>query len=154
LRAVKLIKEKWDGILKGQTCANSRRQRTVYNKAQTTSLTVSSDGLIVSVIEEAYEDRDVGTANIARAYLKADMDDFVVIKLTGKAVRILCKMNPAHKANVVNENGVDTLYAVLGKALYGCVKSALLWYNLLTSTIKNMGFELNPYDQCVANRTA
>jgi hypothetical protein len=64
LRAVNLIDEKRDGSLKGRTCADCRRQRTRYDKAQTTSPTVSSDSLIVSVIDDAYEDRDdVGTAD-------------------------------------------------------------------------------------------
>ena len=36
--------------------------------------------------------------------------------------------------------------------IYGCaVKSALLWYELFTTTLKDMGFELNPYDPCIAN---
>ena len=39
------------------------------------------------------------------------------------------------------------------KALYGRVKSALLlWYELFTGTLQGMGFELNPYDTCVANK--
>ena len=32
------------------------------------------------------------------------------------------------------------------------MKSALLWYELFTTTLKDMGFELNPYDECVANK--
>ena len=44
------------------------------------------------------------------------------------------------------------LYMQLLKALYGCIKLALLWYNLFTDTLKEMGFELNPYDNCVANK--
>ena len=80
------------------------------------------------------------------------MDDFVVMKFTGESVRILCQMNPSHAKNITMENKVEVLYAVLDKAIYGCVKSALLWYDLFTGTIKGMGFELNPYDQCVANR--
>ena len=36
-------------------------------------------------------------------------------------------------------------------ALYGCVQSALLWYNLFTNTLVQMGFKLNPYDLYVAN---
>ena len=28
----------------------------------------------------------------------------------------------------------------------------MLWYNLYTSTLQGMGFELNPYDLCVANK--
>ena len=38
------------------------------------------------------------------------------------------------------------------KALYGCVRSALLWYELFAGTLKKMGFELNPYQPCVANK--
>lgn len=37
------------------------------------------------------------------------------------------------------------------KALYGCVKSALLWYDLFSSVLVQRGFVLNPYDPCVAN---
>jgi Reverse transcriptase (RNA-dependent DNA polymerase) len=54
---------------------------------------------------------------------------------------------------VATENGTKALYARLNKALYGCVKSALLWYKLFYGTLKKMGFELNPYDPCIANCT-
>jgi hypothetical protein len=37
------------------------------------------------------------------------------------------------------------------KAMYGCVKSALLWYNLLVHTLQGKGFEQNPYEPCMAN---
>ena len=33
------------------------------------------------------------------------------------------------------------------------MKSGLLWYNLLTETLEEEGFILNPYDSCVANET-
>jgi hypothetical protein len=32
------------------------------------------------------------------------------------------------------------------------VQSALLWYELFSSTLQGMGYELNPYDTCVANK--
>jgi hypothetical protein len=54
---------------------------------------------------------------------------------------------------VTHERGKKVLYLRLLKALYGCVMSALLWYELFTGTLKGMGFELNPYDTCVANQT-
>jgi hypothetical protein len=45
------------------------------------------------------------------------------------------------------------LYLKLLKALYGCVQSALLWYELFSTTLQALGFELNPYDStCVANK--
>ena len=44
------------------------------------------------------------------------------------------------------------IYLRLCKALYGCIKSALLWYDLLSLTLVEMGFQINPYDECVTNK--
>ena len=38
------------------------------------------------------------------------------------------------------------------KSLYGCIESALMWYILYKDTLKEEGFELNPYDKCTANK--
>jgi hypothetical protein len=46
------------------------------------------------------------------------------------------------------------LYVLLQKALYRCLKSALLFYRTLLANLKSIDFELNPYDPCVANRMA
>ena len=151
LRAINLIKEKRDGKLKGRTVADGRSQRKLYEKSQTASPTVASDALLLSVLIDAYEERDFATADVAGAYLKALMDDYVLMKFTGASVDILCEMNPEHKQFIAVENGVKVLYVRLIKAIYGCVKSALLWYNLFSTKLKEMGFILNLYDPCVAN---
>ena len=44
------------------------------------------------------------------------------------------------------------LYVRLSKALYGMLRTALLFYKRLRSDLENMGFEVNPYDPCVANK--
>jgi hypothetical protein len=149
--ALRALKGKRNGTLKGRTCADERSQRNLYNKSQTASPTVSTDSLLLSITIDAYEARDVGTADVMGAYLKAFMDDFVIMKLVGPSVRMLCKLNPEHKHFVTVENGIKVLFVRLVKALYRCVKSALLWYDLFTGSLKDMGFKLNPYDQCVAN---
>ncbi|KAG7373305.1 reverse transcriptase RNA-dependent DNA polymerase [Nitzschia inconspicua] len=152
LRAVNLIKEKRDGSIKGRSCADGRPQKALYSKEATTSPTISIDALLVSLMINAKEQRDVAMADVEGAFLHAWMDDFVLMKITGQSVDIMCSVNPAYAKFVVVENGVKTLYVRLLKALYGCVKSALLWYNLFASTLMDMGFELNPYDPCVANK--
>jgi hypothetical protein len=152
LRAINLIKEKRCGKLKGRTCADGRSQRGQYTKEQTASPTISTDALMLSLMIDAFEGRDVATADVVGAYLLADMDEFVLIKLTGDAVDIMCKANPEYEKFVTIENGKRVLYLRLLKALYGCVRSALLWYELFSSTLQGMGFELNPYDLCVANK--
>ena len=151
LRALSLIKEKRCGTLKGRTVADGRPQRALYDKSETASPTVSTDGIMLTVVADAHEGRDVGTPDIAGAYLKAYMKDFVVMKVTGQMVNILCKMNPKYEEYVILEGGVRTLYVRLVKAIYGCVKSALLWYKLFSGTLQKMGFVLNSYDRCVAN---
>jgi len=151
LRAVNLIKEKRSGKLKGRTCANGWSQRAHYTKEQTTYPTVSTDALMLSLTIDAKEGRDLATADVKGAYLHAFMEDFVILKLVGEAVNIMCHVNPKNKKFVVVEHGKKVLYLQLLKALYGCVQSALLWYELFTGTLVNMGFKLNPYDPCVAN---
>jgi hypothetical protein len=45
------------------------------------------------------------------------------------------------------------LYVELKKALYGTLRAALLFWQRLTKQLKEWGFETNPYDWCVANKT-
>ena len=152
LRAINLIKEKRCGRLKGRTVADGRPQKGMYDKTETASPTVSTDALMVSIIVDAFERRDVATADIAGDYLKAYMKDFTIMKFTGPSVNILCNMKPKYKDYVAIENGVKVIYVRLIKAIYGCVQSALLWYKMFYSYLKQLGFELNPYDPCVANK--
>jgi hypothetical protein len=152
LRAINLIKEKRDGVLKGRSCADGSSQRSLYTKEQSASPTVSTDALMLSLMVDAKERRDVATADVVGAYLLADMDEYVLLKLSGESVDLMCKVNKKYASFVVIEKGKRVLYLQLLKALYGCVRSALLWYELFSGTLKGMGFELNPYDPCVANK--
>jgi hypothetical protein len=109
---------------------------------------------MISIAIDAKEKRDVATCDVEGAYLHADMDELVVMVVEGNMVDYLVQANPGRYEPFVTytQDGKKLLYVELLKALYGCVKSALLWYKLLTSTLKKMGFEINPYDQCVANK--
>jgi Reverse transcriptase (RNA-dependent DNA polymerase). len=101
------------------------------------------------------EGRDVAIADVVGAYLHALMDDFVAMKIVGREAELMCELYPEWKPHLryCGKNKRAILYVRLKKALYGCVKSALLWYELYSSTLQDMGFEINPYDQCVANAT-
>ncbi|GFH55456.1 hypothetical protein CTEN210_11932 [Chaetoceros tenuissimus] len=99
------------------------------------------------------EGRQVAVADVVGAYLKARMEDFILMKFTGETVDILCDIDPSYKEYVTIENGQKVLYVELLKALYGCVQSALLWYELFSGSLVDMGFELNPFDMCIANAT-
>jgi hypothetical protein len=64
----------------------------------------------------------------------------------------MTQVNKNYLSYVVTEQGKPVLFLQLKKALYGCVKSALLWYELFTNTLMDLCFTLNPYDGCVANK--
>ena len=108
--------------------------------------------MMMTLLIDAVEERDVGIADVKGAYLLAEMKDLVLLKMVGPSVDILCDVNPEYKRYVTLEKGKKVIYLRLKKALYGCVQSALLWYELYVSKLQEMGFELNPYDQCVANK--
>jgi hypothetical protein len=146
------VKEKRCGRIKGRTVADGRPQRDLYTKDETSSPTVSTDALMLSLLIDAHEHRDVATADVAGAYLHAEMEDFTLLKMEGESVDIMCDVCDDYRKFVCIENGKKVLYLKLLKALYGCVQSALLWYELFSSTLQVAGYELNPYDTCVANK--
>ena len=84
--------------------------------------------------------------------MKADMNDYTLLKFTGDSVDIMCKMNPKYEEYVILESGRQVLYVLLLKALYGCVVSALLWYELFSGYLKEMGFEINLHDSFIAKK--
>ena len=78
----------------------------------------------------------MASADVMGAYLDAELHDFTLIKFTDEVVDILCSMNPAWDKLVIIENGTKVLYLRLLKALYGCAQSALLWYELFSTTLQ------------------
>jgi hypothetical protein len=153
LRALSVIKEKRDGTIKGRTCADGSTQQGKFSKTETGSPTLANDALFMTIMIDAYENRDVATADIAGAYLHALMKHFITMRFVGWAVDLLCEVNPEYTKYVVYEGKTKVLYTRCNKAIYGCVVSGVLWYELFSSTLEQLGFTINPYDFCVANAT-
>jgi len=118
------------------------------------SPTVSLESIMATLIIDAYEGRSVSIVDFPGAYLHAKMPEEkrVLLKLRGQFVDIICSVNQEYRSYVRVEKGVKVLYLRLLRALYGCLESALLWYEIYSSTLVTMGFKLNPYDLCVANK--
>ena len=74
------------------------------------------------------------------------------MKLEGEFADIICEVNPEHIPNVIYENGKKVLYMEILMAIYGCIESALRWYELYSQTLEKEGFVINRYDKCVANK--
>ena len=155
LEAVNLIKKKRCGKIKGRTCADGSKQKSYLKEGENiSSPTVSTESLIATLVIDAMEKRDVAIFDVPVAYLHAEMpkDKRVLMKLRGIFVDIMCSVNSEYLPFVVIEKGEKVLYLRILQALYGCIGSALLWYDLYATTLKDLGFKINSCDRCVANK--
>ena len=154
LHYLMFLKKKRCGRIKGRGCADGRKQRIYTTKEDASSPTVAIEALMLSCVIDAKERRDVGIVDIPGAFMQADMDETVHMKMEGKMAELLVRIDPAqYRKYVAHENGKMVLYVELKKALYGTLKAALLFWRLLSKKLTDWGFEANPYDACVMNKT-
>jgi hypothetical protein len=64
----------------------------------------------------------------------------------------MVQVAPSLYPNYVTTNAKGVLYVQLEKAVYGMMKSALLFYRKLVANLTSLGYKINPYDPCVANK--
>ena len=57
------------------------------------------------------------------------------------------------KHTTTNRKGDTVLHVRALNAIFGIMKAALLFYQKFVGDLMDIGFELNPYDPCVANKT-
>jgi hypothetical protein len=76
------------------------------------------------------------------------------MRLDGILAELMVKVAPKIYPQIitVNANGKSVPYVQLEKTVYGMMQSALLFYRKLVADLTSLGFELNPYDPCVANK--
>jgi hypothetical protein len=96
----------------------------------------------------------VAIVNVPGAYLTTDMDEEVFMCLRGRLAELMVKTAPEiyRKYIYVGSDNKPVLYVKLQKAVYGCLRSALLFYQKMLKDLEDNGFELNPYDPCIANK--
>ena len=127
----------------------------LYNKTETSSPTVSLEAMMLSCAIDAKEGRHVAVTDIPVAFLHADMEQDIHMLLKGTIAELIVKLEPRLYRKYIwrNKNDKPMLYVKLRKALYGTLQAALLFWELLSNTLKEWGFKVNDYDQCVANKT-
>jgi hypothetical protein len=76
------------------------------------------------------------------------------MQLDGILAELMVKVAPSLYRKFITNNtkGKPALHVQLEKAVYGMMKSALLFYRKLVADLPSIGFEINPYDPCVANK--
>jgi hypothetical protein len=119
------------------------------------SPTVSTEAVFITAVIDAHKERDVACFDIPGVFLHADSDKDITMILKGRLAKIMEEVEPNlyRKYISVDAKGSAILYVKMQKAIYGLLRSALLFYKKLMSNLESTGFKLNPYDPCVANKT-
>jgi hypothetical protein len=147
------LKRKRSGKVKGRGCSDGRKQRAYTAKEDAASPTVSTESVFLTAVIDALEGRHVAVLDVPGAFMQADMDELVHVRFTGKMVDLLLEIDrDMYQPYVVIERGERVMYVELLKALYGTIRAARLFWEKLSSKLKEWGFTINPYDPCVANK--
>ena len=122
------------------------------------SPTTMTESVMITATIDAKQNRDVMTADIPNAFVQVDIDEKekrerIITKIRGLLVNMLTELSPeTYEKYVVYEGNNKVLYVRMIKALYGMLQSSLLYYKKFRKDIESIGFKVNPYDPCVANR--
>ena len=151
------LKQKQYQSIKGRMVACGNKQRRHIDKTDATSPTAALESVLLTSTIDAKEGRDVAIIDIPNAFVTTRIEnkkDIVIITLRGKLAKLMVATDQElYKKYVsVHRKGKLVLYFEALNALYGIMKAALLFYLKFVNNLKSIGFELNPYDPCVANK--
>ena len=137
------------------SCADGRKQHGKIPPEDTTSPTVTTEAVFLTAMINALKNRDVAIIDIpGGAFMQADMDNEVILRFEGKMTELLIEVDEdLYRPYAVMEHGKTVIYVDLLKALYGTLKAACLFWEKFTATLTKLGFQINPYNACVANKT-
>ncbi len=113
--------------------------------------TAANESVILTSVIDAHNNRNVATLDIPSAFLRALNDDSTVLMLLeGTLAELMVKVAPRiyRKYVTIGKSGKKLLYVQMHKALYGMLKSALLFYKKFVSDLESIGFTTNPYNCC------
>ena len=138
--------------------AGGKNKRGNIEKEDAASPTTAPESVLLTSTIDAAEERDVAVINIPNAFIQTrikNYEDRFVLRPRGKLADLLIKTAPEiyRKQITINIKGETVLYMRALNVIYGIIKAVLLFYQKFVGDLMTIGFELNPYDPCVTNKT-
>ncbi len=143
--------------MQARACADGSKERHQpgYKKEDGASPTVATNSIMITATIDAHEQCDVPTIDIPGAFLNAYNDKETFMLLKGCLAKLMVQVDPNlyRKYIIYDKSNQALLNVKLSKAIYGLLKSALLFYKKIVADLQNYEapFVVNPYDPCVAN---
>jgi Reverse transcriptase (RNA-dependent DNA polymerase) len=131
--------------------SRGQQDKAMYDDLSAPTVSTSSVFTILSIA--AHEGRKAAVVDIGGAFLNAEMKTWVPVhmRLDRAMSDLLIRLQPSYKRF---QDAKGCILVLLNRALYGCVESAALWYDNLHETMMSLGYERNPHDICVFNKTS
>lgn len=113
----------------------------------------TKSAFIIAAIE-ACKNRDVTSMETPNAFIQTSIGDkSISMKLRGVMCNLLLSVAPEiWKKYFAMETRQQVFHIELSKALHSLLKSTLKFHLKLVKDLKHLGFKLNKYDGCIANR--
>ena len=150
------LTEKRDGTIKARACANGSVQRKYIHKEDAASPTVSVETLLTTCVIDAKQNRNVRTLDIPNAFVQTKLpenEERIIMRINGKLVELIVELFPSqYEEFIYRKNSNQVIFVEMKKALYGMMMSSLLFYKDFRKNLESIGFIVNPYDICIANR--
>ncbi len=93
----------------------------------------------------AMSNKNMAKFDIKGAYLNANLNEGLYLEMDPTITRLAVESFP--ELNEFSEDGKLTVR--LDKALYGLIQCARLWFENISSFLKKVGMEQNPFDECI-----
>jgi hypothetical protein len=112
---------------------------------------------MITATIDAHKCWDVATVDIPGTFLHIYNDKGTLMLLRGCLAKLMVQVDLVlyRKYAIYRKNAEALLYVKLSTAIYGLLKSALLFYKKFVDNLKNYEspFIINPYAQCIDNAT-
>ena len=131
--------------LKSRLVAGGHRQIGV-SEIEAYSPTAAFDNILVSIVIGSAYNKLFSVMDIGTAYLNADINAKVYMRIPKEISQILIEMNLV-SSEYMNYDG--TLVVLLRKALYGLKQASKLWNNTISKKMNDLGYVENEMDACI-----
>lgn len=135
--------------LKARMCAGGHRQHySSYDQFDSGAPTVHNSTINMALGIAAHQDSIISIYDIKGAYLNAPLppDQVIHMKINQDLSTILIKLLPHYQQYLTNKKEI---YVQLKRALYGLVQSGKLWYEHLSSSLKEINYQPSPSDKAL-----
>ena len=112
--------------------------------------------IMLTCMIDAFKRRDVTTINIPEIFLQTKRligGESMHVILDGRMAEFLAKLSPATYQEYVHQRHRQAyIYCRVNIAICGTLKASLLFWKKMSSSLKQQGYIINPYDWCVTNK--